>query len=100
MRGIGPGGFENIMRLIREIQLPNGRKTANLGFGCAGLLRLPTLRQRENLLRTAVEVGLTHFDVARMYGMGTAEGIVGSWLKPFRGQDTLARKFGQTYATT
>jgi len=87
------------MRLIREIQLPNGRKTANLGFGCAGLLRLPTFRQREGLLRTAVEAGLTHFDVARMYGMGTAEGIVSSALKPFRDQVTLASKFGQPYST-
>ena len=63
------------MNLIKQIQLPNGRSTANLGFGCAGILRLPTARRRDYLLRTAVEEGITHFDVARMYGLGAAEGL-------------------------
>ena len=93
-------GFEDKMTLIKQIQLPNGRSTSNLGFGCAGLLRLPTGRRRENLLRTAVEEGVTHFDVARMYGLGAAEGIVGSSLKSSRDQITLATKFGLPYAPT
>jgi len=82
------------MNLIREIRLPNGRVTKNLGFGCAGILRLPTNGQREKLLRTAFDAGLTHFDVARMYGAGAAEGILGSCLNKMRGQITLATKFG------
>ena len=81
------------MNLIREIQLPNGRLTKNLGFGCAGILRLPTNWQREKLLRTAFDSGITHFDVARMYGAGAAEGILGSCLKKMEGV-TLATKFG------
>jgi D-threo-aldose 1-dehydrogenase len=82
------------MNLIREIQLPNGRLTKNLGFGCAGILRLPTNGQRENLLRTAFDSGITHFDVARMYGIGAAEGMLGSCLKKERAEITLATKFG------
>jgi aryl-alcohol dehydrogenase-like predicted oxidoreductase len=86
------------VNLIQQIQLPNGRSTSNLGFGCAGLLRLPTARRRDQLLRTVVEEGITHFDVARMYGSGEAEGIVGSSLKSFRDRITLATKFGLPYA--
>ncbi len=82
------------MSLIREIRLPNGRLTKNLGFGCAGLLRLPTQWQREKLLRTALDAGITHFDVARMYGAGAAEGILGSCLKGRLDRATVATKFG------
>jgi len=82
------------MNLIREIKLPNGRTTRNLGFGCAGILRLPLNWQRENLLRTAFDAGITHFDTARMYGAGAAEGILGTCLKKVRGDITLATKFG------
>jgi D-threo-aldose 1-dehydrogenase len=87
------------MTLIKRIQLPNGRHTTNLGFGCAGLLRLPTARRREYLLKTVVEEGITHFDVARMYGLGEAEGILGAFLKSYRDQMTVATKFGLPYAT-
>jgi len=88
------------MTLIKQIRLPNGRSTTNLGFGCAGILRIPTDRGRERLLRTAVEEGITHFDVARMYGLGEAEGILGSSLKSLRDQVTIATKFGLPYATS
>ena len=87
------------MNLIKQIRLPNGRSTSNLGFGCGGLLRLPTARSRDDLLRTVVEEGITHFDLARMYGSGEAEGIVGSSLKSFRDRITLATKFGLPYTT-
>lgn len=82
------------MNLIREIRLPNGRVTKNLGFGCAGILRLPLGWQRESLIRTAFDAGITHFDVARSYGAGAAEGILGSCLKKVRDEVTLATKFG------
>ena len=88
------------MNLIKQIQLPNGRSTTNLGFGCAGLLRLPTEKRRDALLRTAIETGITHFDVARMYGSGQAEGIVGVALKSFRDRVTLATKFGLPFTAS
>jgi D-threo-aldose 1-dehydrogenase len=82
------------MNLIREIRLPNGRVTWNLGLGCAGILRLPLARQRERLLRTAFDAGITHFDTARMYGLGAAEGIIGSTFHKHREALTLGTKFG------
>ncbi len=82
------------MNLIREISLPNGRRTQNLGFGCAGILRLPTAAQRRSLLARAFDAGLTHFDVARSYGAGAAEGIVGKCFEGRRDSITLGTKFG------
>jgi D-threo-aldose 1-dehydrogenase len=82
------------MNLIREISLPSGRRTQNLGFGCAGILRLPIGALRPRLLRSAFDAGITHFDVARSYGAGAAEGIVGRCFAGRRDQITLGTKFG------
>jgi len=82
------------MELLKPIVLPNQRQTSNLGFGCAGIMQLPSARARESLLRTAVDLGITHFDLARMYGMGAGERIVGSALKTERDRLTFATKFG------
>ena len=82
------------MNLIREISLPSGRRTPNLGFGCAGILRLPIGAMRLRLLRAAFDAGITHFDVARSYGAGAAEGIVGQCFAGRRDQITLGTKFG------
>ncbi len=57
-------------------------------------MRLPGARERDRLLKTALELGITHFDVARMYGLGAAEGVVGRSLASVRDQVTLATKFG------
>jgi D-threo-aldose 1-dehydrogenase len=67
---------------------------SRIGFGCAGLMRLPSARQRRNLLAAAIDAGLTHFDVARMYGLGAAEAELGRALKGRRRQVTIATKFG------
>jgi D-threo-aldose 1-dehydrogenase len=89
--------MSNTPALVHDIVLPNGRMTANLAFGCAGLLRLLTMRSREALLRTALDEGVTHFDTARMYGDGLAEGIVGRALGKNREQITFATKFGYPF---
>jgi aryl-alcohol dehydrogenase-like predicted oxidoreductase len=46
------------------------------------------------LLRAAVERGVTFFDTAEVYGPFTNEELVGEGLAPFRGQVTIATKFG------
>ncbi|HET9153536.1 MAG TPA: aldo/keto reductase [Solirubrobacterales bacterium] len=53
------------------------RANVRLGFGCASLMRLPSRRRRQALLAEAFEQGIRHFDVARMYGLGAAEGELG-----------------------
>ena len=47
-----------------------------------------------SLLRKAVELGVTFFDTAEMYGPFTNEELVGEALAPFREQVVIATKFG------
>ena len=72
----------------------SGIEISRLGFGCAGLTGVGTHDDAVRLLETAFERGVTHFDAARMYGMGHAEGIVGRFLEGKRDRVTIATKFG------
>lgn len=80
--------------MLPSLTLPNGRNTSVLGFGCASLLRLPDPSDRQRLLACAVDHGIRHFDVARLYGLGLAEAELAPLLRRHRGQVTLATKFG------
>ena len=71
--------FEN---LTRDAKIPVlGLGTWNIG---GGAIR-DTSRDREHIqfLRTAIELGVTHFDTAEMYGRGHSEEIVGEAIKSF-----------------
>lgn len=70
------------------------RANVRLGFGCASLMRLPSRRRRQALLEEAFEQGIRHFDVARMYGLGAAEGELGRFAKGRREEISIATKFG------
>ena len=69
-----------------------------LGLGCMGLsfgLGPAVDRQTAiDLIRAAVERGVTFFDTAQIYGPYTNEDVVGEALAPFRGQVVIATKFG------
>lgn len=54
---------------------PLGRQVSCLGFGCARLDGRAGLRRSARLLETALELGISYFDVAAAYG--TAEEAVG-----------------------
>lgn len=52
-------------------------------------------------IRTARDLGVTHFDTAELYGWGTGERLLGTALAPIRDEVTIATKFGftpETYA--
>jgi D-threo-aldose 1-dehydrogenase len=67
--------------------------THRLGFGCANLYELPARRDRRALLETAYDLGIRHFDVAPMYGLGLAEPELADFLS--RHDDAIvATKFG------
>ena len=70
------------------------RANVRLGFGCASLMRLPSRRRRQALLAEAFEQGIRHFDVARMYGLGAAEGELARFAKGRREEIAIATKFG------
>jgi len=86
-----PDGRTDVRARAAEPRSPAG---AQLGFGCAGLLRSPSRKHRQQLLAEAFEQGIRHFDVARMYGLGAAEGELGQFAKGRREQLTIATKFG------
>ena len=65
-----------------------------LGFGCVRLTYHLTYKQALSNLQTAFDAGVTHFDVARLYGFGTAEKILGAFIKDKRHQVTITSKFG------
>jgi aryl-alcohol dehydrogenase-like predicted oxidoreductase len=71
-----------------------------LGFGCMGLSYGygPAVEKQQaiNVIRTAVERGVTFFDTAEVYGPYANEELVGEALAPFRNQVKIATKFGFT----
>lgn len=71
-----------------------------LGFGCMNLSHAygtpPPPEVGAQVLRRALELGVTFFDTAALYGFGANETLVGQVLKPYRGRITLASKCGMT----
>ncbi|MBV8219239.1 MAG: aldo/keto reductase [Solirubrobacterales bacterium] len=73
---------------------------SRVGFSCANIMRLPSSRERHNLVAAAIDAGLTHFDVARLYGLGETEGELGRVLRAHSAEVTVATKFGIDAAGT
>lgn len=77
-----------------ELQGPKLNLSA-VGFGCGGLMQSPSRKERMAVLGSAVDNGITHFDTARMYGLGQAEAELGRFLRTVdRDAVTVATKFG------
>jgi aryl-alcohol dehydrogenase-like predicted oxidoreductase len=77
----------------------SGLAVSALGLGCMGLSyhRSSTLTRDEAiaLIRDAVDLGVTFFDTAQVYGPFTNEQLVGDALAPVRDQVVVATKFGE-----
>jgi aryl-alcohol dehydrogenase-like predicted oxidoreductase len=70
-----------------------------LGLGCMGMSfsygpPFPDKQEMINLIRAAVDRGITFFDTAEVYGPLTNEELVGEALAPFRGKVVIGTKFG------
>jgi aryl-alcohol dehydrogenase-like predicted oxidoreductase len=76
----------------------SGLEVSTLGYGCMGLNYGygPATDKTEAiaLIRSAVDLGVTFFDTAEVYGPFTNEEVVGEALAPFRDQVVIATKFG------
>ena len=68
--------------------------TSRLGFGLSSLAGSGNFRHQERLIRTAIDAGITHFDVAPYYGSGDAERILGKILQNCSEPVTITTKFG------
>jgi choline dehydrogenase-like flavoprotein/diketogulonate reductase-like aldo/keto reductase len=80
---------------MRSITLPgSGRQVPQLGFGCAYLLGPGLDRAKSRrLLDAAYDAGIRHFDVARLYGQGHTEGLLGGFLREHP-DATITTKYG------
>lgn len=69
-----------------------------IGLGCMGMSTsygAPRDKQEMiNLIREAVDLGITFFDTAEVYGPFVNEELVGEALKPVRNKVVIATKFG------
>jgi D-threo-aldose 1-dehydrogenase len=77
----------------REL-LGTGIVTSAVGFGCAGLFRIPQRSARLRVLDAVYDAGIRHFDAAPMYGLGLAETELASFLRRRRSDVTVTTKFG------
>jgi aryl-alcohol dehydrogenase-like predicted oxidoreductase len=69
-----------------------------IGLGCMGMSfgLGPAGDKKEmiSLIRKAVDLGVTFFDTAEVYGPFTNEELIGEALSPFKGKVVIATKFG------
>ena len=79
---------------MRDVFVPAvGTRIPVVGFGC-GALTGTSRKDALQLLEKAFDAGVRHFDVARSYGYGEAEGILGTFVKSRRAEVTITTKFG------
>ena len=75
-----------------------GLRVSALGLGCMGMSfgygPAGDRQQMIEVIRGAVQRGVTFFDTAEVYGPYTNEDLVGEALAPVRGQVVIATKFG------
>ena len=80
--------------------LGQGLEVSAIGFGCMGLSfgynKTSPVSHADavQLLHRAVDLGVTFFDTAEVYGPWTNEELLGESLARFKGQVVIATKFG------
>lgn len=83
---------------MKSRQLGDGLDVSSIGLGCMGLsfgYGPPVSKEAGvELIRAAVDRGVTFFDTAEAYGPYTNEELLGEALAPVRDQVVVATKFG------
>jgi aryl-alcohol dehydrogenase-like predicted oxidoreductase len=77
----------------------SGLKVSAIGLGCmtmtGGYSGMPDRQDMISLLHRAVDLGVTFFDTAEIYGPHANEELVGEALAPYADQVVIATKFAQ-----
>jgi aryl-alcohol dehydrogenase-like predicted oxidoreductase len=68
--------------------------SSRLGFGCGSVMGRVGRNDSLRAIAAARDGGISHFDVARLYGYGEAETLLGEALRGQRDQVVIASKFG------
>jgi aryl-alcohol dehydrogenase-like predicted oxidoreductase len=100
-----PGMDNSSQQILNNAKSPVKKRklgpleVSGIGLGCMSMVAgtyNPTPPKEEMIahIRKAVERGVTFFDTAEVYGPYTSEALVGEALEPFKGQVTIATKFG------
>ena len=83
---------------MQKRSLGQSVQVSAMGYGCMGLTGMygmpPDRQEGMQMIRAAVEMGVTFFDSAEVYGPFTNEELVGEALAPVRDQVIIATKFG------
>jgi aryl-alcohol dehydrogenase-like predicted oxidoreductase len=83
---------------MKTRKLGDGLEVSAIGLGCMGMSwaygPAPDKAETFKVLAKAVELGVTFFDTAEVYGPYANEELVGEGLKPFRDKIVIATKFG------
>lgn len=83
---------------MQKRTLGKNLEVSALGLGCMGMTfgypPYPDKTQMISLIRTAIDLGVTFFDTAEVYGPFSNEELVGEALAPYRDRVVIATKFG------
>lgn len=82
---------------MRTRTLGGKLQVSALGLGCMGMSEFYGAGDEAESIATihrALELGITFFDTADMYGIGANEELVGRALRPHRARVVIATKFG------
>jgi len=83
-----------------RMRVIGAKAVAEIGLGCMCLSHAygvpPGPREARRVLQRAVDLGITHFDTAALYGFGANESLLGEALAGCRSRIHLATKCGMT----
>lgn len=83
---------------MKTRKLGQGLEVSQLGLGCMGMSfgygDPKDTKEMTELIHQALDLGITFFDTAEVYGPYINEELVGEALKPFKSKVAIATKFG------
>lgn len=83
---------------MNKRKLGQGLEVSEIGLGCMGMSfgygEVHDIKPMTELMHKAVDLGITFFDTAEIYGPYINEELVGQALKPFKNKVVIATKFG------